>query len=116
MGTPVFKTTLTPTEIANNFKDTDFFGEIAEGLGEALAHARGNPRPTTVIHTRVLPAVNVVAVRRSLNMTQRGFADILGVSPRTVEAWESGRTNPTPTAKKLIKLISDNHALVEKLR
>ncbi len=48
-------------------------------------------------------------------MTQKMFASVLGVSCRTVEAWECGKSNPTPTAKKLIYLISENHSLTEKL-
>ena len=48
-------------------------------------------------------------------MTQKAFASVLGVSPRTVEAWEAGRTEPTPTAKKLIYLIEQDNSLVQKL-
>ena len=41
---------------------------------------------------------------------------VLGVSPRTVEAWESGKSTPSPTAKKLMYLISLDHSLVQKLQ
>ena len=45
-------------------------------------------------------------------MTQKAFADVLGVSKRTVEAWETGRSTPSPTAKNLIYLISQKPDLV----
>lgn len=48
-------------------------------------------------------------------MTQRAFAEVLGVSCRTVEAWESGKSTPTPTARKLIYLIQQDNSLVQKL-
>ena len=33
----------------------------------------------------------------------------------TVEAWESGKSTPTPTAKKLMYLIQEDHSLIQKL-
>ena len=52
---------------------------------------------------------------RALNLTQKSFASILGVSSRTVEAWEAGKSNPSPTARNLIYLISQDHSLIQKL-
>ena len=40
---------------------------------------------------------------------------MLGVSPHTVESWEAGRTTPTPTAKKLLYLIREDHRLAQRL-
>ena len=54
-------------------------------------------------------------IRASLDMTQRNFAAMLGVSSRTVESWEAGRTTPTPTAKNLLYLIREDHRLALKL-
>jgi len=48
-------------------------------------------------------------------MTQKQFAHILGVSPRTVEAWEIGRSTLSPTAKNLLFLIQKNPSLVSDL-
>lgn len=49
-------------------------------------------------------------------MTQKAFAGILGVSVRTVESWETGKSTPSPTARNLIYLISQDHSLVDKLQ
>ena len=51
-----------------------------------------------------------------LENPQKGFASILGVSSRTVEAWEAGKSNPSPTARNLIFLISQDHSLIHKLQ
>lgn len=110
-----FKTSLTMEEIEENFKDVDFFSGLMDGLQEALAYERGKAAADTIARKRSLPEVNVAKVRISLEMTQRTFAQVLGVSCRTVEAWESGKSTPTPTAKKLIFLIQEDHSLVEKL-
>ena len=111
----VFKSTLPMDEIEKNFEDMDFFSGLMEGLTEALSYTQGKAAAETYSRKRSLPQVDIVELRKSLEMTQKGFADILGVSCRTVEAWEAGKTNPTPTAKKLIYLIHEDHSLVRKL-
>ena len=40
-------------------------------------------------------------------MTQSVFAKYMGVSPKTVEAWELGRTHPTGPAYRLIDILSE---------
>ena len=110
-----FKSSLTQEEIENNFKDVNFFSGIMDGLNEALAFKKGKASAETLARKSSLPAVNVHEIRSSLSMTQKAFADVLGVSGRTVEAWESGKSTPTPTAKKLMFLIQQDHSLVQKL-
>lgn len=110
-----FKSSLSMEEIENNFKNIDIFSGITEGLEEALKYEKGKANTETIVRKKSLPTVNVADVRHSLCMTQKGFATMLGVSQRTVEAWECGRSIPTPTAKKLIHLIQDDHSLVNKL-
>lgn len=109
------ESSLTMEEIEENFKDIDFFTGIMDGLQEALAYSKGKAAADTFVRKRSLPSVNVAEIRTSLGMTQKVFAELLGVSPRTVEAWESGKSTPTPTAKKLMFLIGEDHSLVQKL-
>ena len=115
METLHLKTKYSMEEIEKNFEGVDFFSEIMDGLTEALAHAKGQASANTFTRKRSLPNIDVKSLRGALNMTQRGFADALGVSCRTVEAWESGKANPTPTAKKLMALIDSDHSLVARL-
>lgn len=112
MSNHVFKSKYSMEEIENNFKDVDFFSGIKEGLEEALAYEKGKAKSETIARKRSLPEVNVKEERESLDMTQKAFADVLGVSKRTVEAWETGRSTPSPTAKNLLYLISKKPDLV----
>lgn len=111
-----FETSLSPEEIDKNFEDFDFFSNLISGLNEALAFEKGKASAETMTRKRALPNVNVVEIRTSLKMTQKSFASVLGVSCRTVEAWECGKSNPAPTAKKLMYLIQSDPSLIEKLQ
>lgn len=42
-------------------------------------------------------------LRRHLNLSQERFAASLGVSFKTVNRWENGRSTPSPMALNLIK-------------
>ena len=110
-----FKSSLSLEEIDNNFKNIDFFSGIVEGLTEALAYERGKASAQTYTRKTSLPVVDVMKIRKSLCMTQKSFANVLGVSPRTVESWESGRSTPTPTARKLMYLIEQDNSIVKNL-
>ena len=110
-----FSSSLSQQEMKENFAGFDFFDGLMEGLTEALAHSKGKAAAETFSRKRSLPDVNVAEIRSTLNMTQRSFASMLGVSPRTVESWEAGRTTPTPTAKKLLYLIREDHRLAQRL-
>lgn len=110
------KSTLSNEEIEQNFKNIDFFSGIMSGLEEALAYEKGSAKAETIARKRSLPDVDVAEERKKLDMTQKAFAKLLGVSKRTVEAWETGKSNPSPTARNLIYLISQDHSLVQKLR
>ena len=110
-----FKSSLSIEEIEENFKEIDFFSGIMDGLTEALAYEKGKASAETFARKQSLPAINVLEVRKSLSMTQKAFANVLGVSCRTVEAWECGKSTPTPTAKKLIYLIQQDNSLVDRL-
>ena len=92
------------------------FNGIKKGLEETLAYEKGKASGEMIARKRSLPAVDVKAERESLDMTQKAFANVLGVSRRTVEACETGRSTPSPTAKDMIYLVSQKPDLVLMLR
>ena len=57
----------------------------------------------------------VVSLRAKLGLTQKMFAFVIGVSPRTVESWERGATSPKANSERLMSFIEEEPRLVDKV-
>lgn len=88
-----------------------FFDDLKTGLEEAIEIEKGlkKGRSTTFIFEPVKKYTNteIKAIRNKAGMTQAAFASYLGVSSKTVEAWELGRTHPTGPAFRLINILDE---------
>ena len=88
------------------------FEDLKEGLQEAIDYERGKgsaKRTTYVIDpVKKYSNVDIKKIRTRAGMTQAVFADYLGVSPKTIEAWELGRTHPTGPANRLLDILAQN--------
>jgi DNA-binding transcriptional regulator YiaG len=58
------------------------------------------------------PNTEIAAVRERHNLSQRDFADRLGIDMRTLQNWEQGRNRPDPAAITLIRLFDRDPAAV----
>lgn len=100
-------------------KESMVFDGILEGLEEAVAYKQGDISRCKV-SVREVPvpeykAEDVARARKALNLSQRALASVLGVSPRTVEAWEAGRNLPSGAARHLLFLLDGDPSLVQRL-
>lgn len=87
------------------------FESIMTGLTESLAYAKGDSSKARKMNVTVaeLPQYRdkeIKQIREDLNLTQKNFAFVLGVSPKTVEAWESGRNVPQGIAQRFLQVLS----------
>lgn len=57
----------------------------------------------------------IKSLRKNINVTQRGLANLLGVSTRTVESWETNRTTPRGSSQKLLGLLQKDTGLAKDL-
>lgn len=92
---------------------------ILEGLQEAVAYKQGD-RSRCRVSVREIPvpeykAADVARTRKDLNLSQRALATALGVSTRTVEAWEAGKNDPSGPARHRLYLLDGDHSLLERL-
>ena len=90
------------------------FNELKKGLEEAIAFEEGklNARVKTASVTPVVrySASDIKKIRQDAGLTQALFAAYMGVSLKTVEAWESGRNTPAGPASRLLALTQANPA------
>ena len=96
----------------------DVFDSIMQGLNEAVAYEKGENTARSASITVTPPpevtAEEVKMLRQSMNMTQTLFAAALGVSNKTVEAWEKGTNTPAGTARRIIGLLLVDNTILEK--
>ncbi len=96
---------------------------LMQGLNEAIEQAQGKRecRCETVTVPDIEPPYHygpgeIKQIRATLNMTQYIFASFMGVSPKTVEAWEAGRNKPNGSACRLLTILQSEPDLAEKYR
>lgn len=66
--------------------------------------------------SKEISASDIKRIRNDIfHMSQSSFALALGVSKKTVEAWECGTNDPSGTAKKLLYLLENNTHLMKQL-
>lgn len=85
------------------------FDDLKEGLEEAIAYEKGTGKANTKTYM-ILPVTEysnkeIRDIRMKAGMTQSVFAAYMGVSKKTVEAWEGGRTHPTGPACRLLHIL-----------
>lgn len=88
------------------------FERLRVGLEEGIEQARGE---TTLRVTRItLPAPpplyrpeEVRGLRNRLQLSQRDFANLLAVSPKTVQSWEQGLRVPRYSSARLLQFLDD---------
>ena len=85
------------------------FDDLKTGLQEAVDFEKGQGQAKTRIlmiePVKKYTNEEIKRIRNKSGMTQSVFANYLGVSKKTVEAWELGRTHPTGPAYRLINIL-----------
>ena len=86
------------------------FDRATKSLDEAIRIEKGeleSRRNTVTINPVVdFDSGEIKMIRQSLEMTQISFATLLGVSNKTIEAWEAGTNKPNGSARRLLELLN----------
>jgi len=70
--------------------------------------------PITDTQTFKHPSL-ISEVRKNSQLSQSGFALLLGISVRTLQEWEQGRSNPSGAAQTLLKIAHKHPAILREL-
>ena len=98
---------MTERQMAKWEKSRDIGQEVLQGVRDIKAGRVGR-RYTTESYP-------IVRAREKSGLSQARFAELLGVSVRTLQDWEQGRREPNAAAKTLIKVAELNPAVLRKI-
>ena len=73
-------------------------------LGDKLLQAVKEMNARKVGRVTKVQLNEVSEARNKTGLTQRQFAQVLQISPRTLQEWEQGRRKPSGAAKALIQI------------
>ena len=88
------------------------FDEIKNGLNQAIEYEKGslkaNTKKLSVSPIEEFSANEIKDIRNKTGLTQVLFAKYLGVSTKTVEAWEAGRNQPSGSACRMLAITKND--------
>jgi len=94
------------------------YESIMQGLNEAVDYQQGKItarktkltiKPVTAFNTN-----DIKRIRKKTGLSQVMFAGSLGVSPKTVEAWENGRNKPEGASRRLLEIVRDDPGFLKR--
>jgi Predicted transcriptional regulator len=96
------------------------FGEkLISSARQAEEHSAGRRKLRTLkMEVRPIPAYSseqIRELRTRYDLTRALLGSIIGVSSKTVEAWEIGTRQPSASALRLIYEIDTNPAYIDKI-
>ena len=88
------------------------FDDIKLGLEQAIEYEKGNLKANkttlSILPLETFTSSEIKNIRKRAGMTQAVFAKYIGVSVKTVEAWESGRNHPEGSSCRMLALTKEN--------
>lgn len=97
---------------------SDVYNSIMAGLTEAIEDARATEkklqrRVVSVVPVKEYSSSEVKQIREKTGFSQRLFANYMGVSVKTVEAWEAGTNHPNGAASRMLNMMEMDENLIE---
>jgi len=105
----------------NKSKNSELYNDLKQSLNEAIAYSQGKVKAKVhrrKLHVTPVPhykAADIKSIRERFNLSQRTFAEVLGVSTKSIESWEAGRSEPNGPAQRILSIIDHDESSLEKL-
>lgn len=87
---------MTEEQLIERDSKRDLGAELLESIRQMKAGQKG------AVHQ--VQISKVAEARHKVGFSQRQFAELLGVSTRTLQEWEQGRRNPSGAASSLLRI------------
>lgn len=112
----ITRVTLDPNNPSKGKTDWEEVDAMTEEEIHAAALSDPDAQPVTPKELEEFkPVPDAKGIREGMNLTQKEFASRFQLSLRTLQDWETGRLEPDPAAKALLRLIVHSPELVEKV-
>ena len=112
----ITRVTLDPNNPSKGKTDWERVDAMTEEEIHAAALSDPDAQPVTPEELEEFkPVPDAKAIREGMNLTQKEFASRFQLSLRTLQDWETGRLEPDPAAKALLRIIVHSPELVEKV-
>lgn len=94
-----------------------YYEDLVASIGEAIEDAEAQEkklsrRVVTIMPVKEYHSEQIKKIRNSTGMSQKLFASYLGVSNKTVEAWERGINQPSGAASRMLHMMEMDGNLV----
>ena len=96
------------------------YKSIMRGLTEAVDYQQGKTsarkEKLTIKPVSTFNTDDIKQIRQRTGLSQVMFASSLGVSPKTVEAWENGRNKPEGPSRRLLEIVRDDPGFIRRFQ
>lgn len=95
------------------------YQSIVTGLSEAIEDIKSEEKKLKRHTVSIMPvkdydAKEIKNIRKKTGLSQKLFAGYMGVSAKTVEAWEAGTNRPSGTASRILNMLEMDAELIVK--
>lgn len=95
------------------------YQSIVTGLSEAIEDTKSHEKKLTRHTVSIMPvkeydAKAIQNIRKRTGLSQKLFAGYMGVSTKTVEAWEAGTNRPSGAASRILNMLEMDSELIVK--
>lgn len=91
----------------------ELFDDLIASAKEAVEIHKGLKEPARITRFEI---PDVKQIRKNTGLKQNDFAQLVGVSPALVQAWEQHKRTPSGSSLKLLRMIQIKPDLIDSLK
>ena len=100
--------------------EESLFNNLMTSLGEVKEHREGKitlrSKTISISPIETFTPESIKDIRENLYLSQGTLSEILGVSKKSIESWESGRAKPLGSSRRLLTVMKQDKDFLRKER